>query len=390
MEVATIPYNEDERLNELYSYRILDSAGDSAFDEVVELAAEACDMPIALITLIDESRQWFKARVGLEVKETERSIAFCSHAILQDDVMVVRDTHNDRRFNDNPLVTGEPNIRFYAGAPLITEQGNSLGTVCVIDRKPRQLTPSQLKTLCLLRGHVITLLKIRKQNLTLKALNAELDAFSAAASHDLISPTRRIANFGQILLDDYAQNLDQDAVEIITRIKNSAVNMQDLVVGLLGMSRIARSPLNYRRVNMSEIANSILQELSESSGRKVEFSIEEDMISHADSSLMRIVLENLFNNAWKFSAYNDLTEIRFYKEKKNGENWFTVQDNGVGFDMQFAGKLFKPFERLHRQEEFKGSGIGLATVQRIIHRLGGEITISSKLNEGTAVSFSLD
>ena len=139
MSEARLPENEHERLNSLYNYHILDTVADSAFNELVELTAEICEVPIALISLVDESRQWFKARVGLDVQETERSIAFCAHAILQNDIMIVSDTYNDSRFNDNPLVTGFPHIRFYAGAPLITEDGYGLGTLCVIDDKPRQL-----------------------------------------------------------------------------------------------------------------------------------------------------------------------------------------------------------------------------------------------------------
>jgi len=157
-----LPRNEAERLRTLRLFRILDSGADNAFDELTRLAASICDTPIGLITLVDENRQWFKSRIGLDRPETPREIAFCAHAILQDDVFVVEDAHQDERFASNPLVTADPSIRFYAGAPLTVAEGVSLGTLCVIDRKPRQLTPAQLNSLKVLRQAVVTQLQLRR------------------------------------------------------------------------------------------------------------------------------------------------------------------------------------------------------------------------------------
>lgn len=389
MLAAQIPENEKQRLNALYNYHILNSVADIAFNEVVELTAEVCAAPIALITLVDESRQWFKAKVGLDIEQTERSIAFCAHAILKNNILVVNDTLDDERFFDNPLVTKFPFIRFYAGAPLITDEGCGLGTLCVIDQRPRQLEISQLKALSVLRTHVMTLLKMRKQAFELKSLNEELDAFSAAASHDMVAPARRIAEFSQILLDEYADNLDTEATDIVERIRGSSLNMKDLVESLLDMSRIARVEIQYERVSLSSIAHDFLLDLTQSSPRRVHFEIEPDVSVFADRTLMRIVMENLLSNAWKFTANNSISNIKMYTQLRNGVRWISLQDDGVGFDMDFSHKLFIPFQRLHRQEEFKGSGVGLTTVQRILHRHGGEINISSRPNQGTTVSFTL-
>ena len=157
-----IPSNESERLRALQLYRILDTGSEKAFDDLARLAAAVCDTPISLITLIDESRQWPKSCVGFDGAETSRDTAFCAHAIVQDGIFVVEDATQDARFAQNPFVVGDPSIRFYAGAPLTVADGISLGTLCVIDRKPRRLTPQQMDALDVLRSAVVTQLELRR------------------------------------------------------------------------------------------------------------------------------------------------------------------------------------------------------------------------------------
>ncbi len=168
---AALPANEAARLETLRLCRILDTEAEGAFDDIVQLAATICDTPIALISLVDESRQWFKAKVGLEAPQTPRDMAFCSHAILGNDVMVVGDATKDPRFCDNPLVTGDPGIRFYAGAPILMDNGTALGTVCVIDRKPRELSLMQQSALRLLRQTAAHLVELRRARQDLDAVS---------------------------------------------------------------------------------------------------------------------------------------------------------------------------------------------------------------------------
>jgi anti-sigma regulatory factor (Ser/Thr protein kinase) len=178
-DAATSSADESARLAALHRYRILDTEPERGFDDLTLLASYICGTPIALITLVDEDRQWFKSRVGLSVRETSRSISFCTHAIEQKDLYVVPDAATDERFRDNPLVQGEPKVRFYAGAPIITPDGQALGTLCVIDTVPRTLTPAQVEALEALRHQAQAQMELRLKLNELKGALAERDKAEA-------------------------------------------------------------------------------------------------------------------------------------------------------------------------------------------------------------------
>lgn len=168
------PVGESERLRTLDLYRVLDAESEAAFDDLTRLAAAICDCPISLISLVDRDRQWFLSRVGLDASQTPRDVSFCAHAILGPDVFVVEDASRDSRFADNPLVTSAPAIRFYAGAPLAAPNGAQLGTLCVIDHKPKALTRLQLDSLNVLRQAVVTQMELRRALLDWKAFERTL------------------------------------------------------------------------------------------------------------------------------------------------------------------------------------------------------------------------
>ena len=169
-------HNEKTRLNVLWQYEVLDTVPEEVFDDLTELAARICEAPIALISLVDEDRQWFKSRVGVTITETSRDISFCGHAIKQEGLFIIPDATKDARFSHNPLVTSDPKIRFYAGAPLITPDGHALGTLCVIDKVPRELRPEQQQALRVLARHVMTQLELRRHAHELAAAHKAREA----------------------------------------------------------------------------------------------------------------------------------------------------------------------------------------------------------------------
>ncbi|HVM46903.1 MAG TPA: GAF domain-containing protein [Candidatus Acidoferrum sp.] len=162
--IAPVPHDEKKRLKVLWQYDVLDTVPEEVFDDLTELAARICEAPIALISLVDEKRQWFKAKVGVTVSETSRDVSFCAYAITQTDLFIVPDATLDARFADNPLVVSDPKIRFYAGAPLITPDGHALGTLCVIDKVPRELRLDQKQALRILARHVVSQLELRRRS----------------------------------------------------------------------------------------------------------------------------------------------------------------------------------------------------------------------------------
>jgi len=241
--------------------------------------------------------------------------------------------------------------------------------------------------------------RVEERTAQLVAANQELEAFSYSVSHDLRAPLRAIDGFSTVLLSDYVDQFDPQGRHLLTRIQEGSKRMGELISDLLALSHIGRSELVRREVDLSQIAVEISMEIRERDPqRTVEFQIESPLLAQADARLLRIALQNLMENAWKFSRANPQTRIELglfhpapeaaYGSGGNEKTYF-IRDNGVGFDMNYAGKLFAPFQRLHTQEQFPGSGIGLAIVKRIINRHGGRIWVESHRDEGATFFFTL-
>ena len=232
--------------------------------------------------------------------------------------------------------------------------------------------------------------RVRQRTAQLEATNRELEAFSYSISHDLAAPLRSIDGFSQILLEDYAKDLDDEAKDYLSRVRASGQHMRRLVDALLELSRMTRREIRREQVDLSAMAEGIVQELRKSQPeRKVELVSADDLCVEGDGWLLRIALENLLGNAWKFTAKSSAARIEFGLAQQERAYVYYVRDNGAGFEMAYADKLFGAFQRLHSVEEFPGTGIGLATVKRIVHRHGGEVWAEGRVGKGATFYFTL-
>jgi PAS domain S-box-containing protein len=234
--------------------------------------------------------------------------------------------------------------------------------------------------------------RVKQTTQQLEASNRELEAFSYSVSHDLRAPLRSIDGFSQALLEDYACKLDDQGKQYLHFLRKSSQEMAELIDDMLQLSQLSRGKLNIKdNVDLSQITRQIAKELAEEDPeRKVEFIIEDGLAVKGDARLLRAALQNLLDNAWKFTSKHPTARIEFGASLREGKRTFFVKDNGAGFDMAFAGKLFGVFQRLHGKEEFPGTGIGLATAQRIINRHGGKIWAEGEPEKGAAFYFTLD
>jgi signal transduction histidine kinase len=232
--------------------------------------------------------------------------------------------------------------------------------------------------------------QVQMANTELLAANKELEAFSYSVSHDLRAPLRSIDGFSLALLEDYAEKLDEAGRDYLRRVRAATQRMGILIDDLLGLSRVTRSEMRLEKVDLGRIARTIAGELQRTQPeRRIAFRIEEGLETVADSHLMRIALENLLGNAWKFTSKRESACIEFGKTQRNGTQGYFVRDDGAGFDPAYAHRLFGAFQRLHDNKEFPGTGVGLATVQRIIHRHGGQIWAESAVEKGATFYFTL-
>jgi len=222
----------------------------------------------------------------------------------------------------------------------------------------------------------------------LETLNEELKAFSYSISHDLRAPLRSINGFSQMLVEDYSSELDETAQDYLARIRNATDSMGKLIDDMLALSHITSSELNLVEVNLSEIAENIVDRLQDGQpDRKTKIEIKPGLKVHGDEGMLEILLNNIIGNSWKYSSKKELIEIQFYSERSDGKTIFCVKDKGDGFDMNYSDKLFLPFHRLHKKNQFSGTGVGLAIVQRVINKHGGKIWAESKKYEGSAFYF---
>lgn len=308
------------------------------------------------------------------------------HPELTDVPIVMLTARADDELRVNMLRLG---VQEYLNKPFSDEELLARIGRLLADRKRsiEQLRASEAK---ILRLNAELEQRVEERTTELLAANRELDAFAYAVSHDLRAPLRAMSGFSQALIEDYGDRLEGEARVFLDQIIIGSRRMGELIDGLLTLSRTTRGELRRDRVQLSAMAERLLNELSsEEPGRKVQWTVMPALSVTGDEAMLEVVMRNLLSNAWKYTSNRDQADISFYARQEGSQQLFFVADNGAGFETAHAAKLFQPFQRLHRQEEFPGIGIGLATAQRIIHRHGGMIRAEGQQDRGATFSFSI-
>ena len=271
-----------------------------------------------------------------------------------------------------------------------TPPGNRDEIALLVDSFNEMLAQIQSRDGALRMAHDSLELRVQQRTAELTASNNELEAFSYSVSHDLRAPLRSIDGFSQALLEDYAGKLDAGGQDHLRRVRAATQRMSVLIDDLLNLSRLSRSAIRRETLDLSALAAAVAEDVRKSDpARRVEFIIAKDLAAEGDPQLLRVVMENLLGNAWKYTSSHPQARIEFGASQDNGRRAFFVRDDGAGFDPRYAGRLFGAFQRLHAATEFPGTGIGLATVQRIIHRHGGKIWAEGAVEKGATFHFSL-
>ncbi|MFT7582123.1 MAG: signal transduction histidine kinase [Myxococcota bacterium] len=378
---------------------LLDATEANEFEDLVEIVSLATQIPIVAVSLIDNDRQQFVARFGTDIRETARDVSFCGHAIGSDETMCVEDTHLDPRFAGNPLVVDAPHIRFYAGVPLVSNEGVRLGTLCAIDLAPRVATPEQLKILRAQGRLAMRLIDARRLTrriaenaleLAEKARSVErsqemMRDLTDALSHELVAPVRHVISFTQRLAPQLPEG-DVNVEMVLTAGRQMAM----LLTALRDYGR-AGGILELKGVDAGRCAGKAAAALApeiEEAGATITIGSLPQVLGH--EAFLIQVFRNLMANAVKYAAPDRPPEIFVDAvEHTKGIVKITVRDNGVGIAPRHQSSVFERLRRLHLNHVIPGSGLGLTLCKRVVDRFGGTIGLESEVDVGTTVWFTL-
>ncbi len=394
---APLPSNEVERLAALVDLEVLDSQFEPEFDALVHAASRVAGVPISLISLVDRDRQWFKANVGLDgVSETDRESAFCSHTILENVPMEISDATKDERFHDNPLVSGFPDIRFYCGVPLTLRSGSRVGTLCVIDQVPREMSEEQLAILkhlamaasAALEGRKAAIdlsrrtdqLRASEKELTvangiLEQANDDLESFVRVASHDLRSPLITIERLAEWIEEDLGSDCPENVSEHVGLIRRRVRRMDKLLTDLRQYTLAGRVDTPMETVNTEELARTAFE--LNSGEAEVRLEMEGEFPTLVTQAVpLELVFRNLIGNAIKFAPKSDAF-VKVSARMTDAGVEFTVSDNGPGIAPEYHEAVFGLFRILQSRDKYEGSGLGLTFVKRAVELAGGRVELES-------------
>ncbi|RYG06315.1 MAG: hybrid sensor histidine kinase/response regulator [Chitinophagaceae bacterium] len=419
MTLAPVPHNEEARLLSLYAHQILDSGEDEDFNDLVEIAAELCKAPMSFISLIDTDRQWLKATKGLgNITETARDISFCGHTIMRNEVMIVADTSKDERFSDNPFVTGIPNVGFYMGAPIMSSDGYAIGSICVLDTQPRNLSEEQSKILGRLSRQVTRLLELKLNTKRLEQAAVELSnesekfreakeeaeratlvksRFLSTMSHEIRTPMNAVIGFTNLL----AQTARPDQKEYLKVLEFSASNLMSLINDVLDFNKIEEGKLVFENTSfdIAELMKNIqlsFQQKADEKGLYLNFSADKSIpaLIMGDPVRLSQVITNLVGNAVKFTEKGGVAVSMNVVSESNSRYriGFEIKDTGIGIAKSEQNAVFSLFTQATAEttRKFGGSGLGLAIVKKLLTIQGSSISLQSEKGKGSAFYFEME
>ncbi len=398
IEAAT-PKGEKKRLAALEELQLLHTDSEENYDDITKLASYICDVPVSLITLIGENQQWFKSKVGTDLTSAPRAISHCSYAILNPkELMEVKDTREDLRFKNNPYTLEDPKILFYAGMPLKSFNGNALGTLCVLDTKPNSLTEDQKSALIALAKQVENLFDLRRHNLKLEKVtkvlvekNGQLKDFAGTVSHDMKMPLANMILTADMLKAKYADRFDENGIKYLDYLKQSSFKLSSYITGILqhyesdGLTETV-----IEEFDIHDLLEEIIDLLNIDYNCEINLP-EENLMMNCNRSALEQIILNLVTNSLKYNRKEEIV-IDIDCKKDNEFYHFTIKDNGIGIPKDKQEDIFELFTVIAETDRSgnRGNGIGLSTVKKLVHSLGGKISLESEVNKGTSFHFSIN
>ncbi|EAZ96233.1 sensor histidine kinase/GAF domain hybrid protein [Flavobacteria bacterium BAL38] len=382
---------EQLRLKTLEKYKILDTLPEQMYDDIIQIASFVCEMPIALLSLVDENRQFFKSKVGISINQTPIEQSVCYHAIQSgEELFQVLDLRTDDRFKDNPLVTHDPNIVSYFGVPLESKEGVAFGTLCVISQHhPKSISDEQKSILKKLAKQVSYLLELRLTNNDLiiskeltQSYLAQMEEFAYTAAHDLRAPLRAVKSFLQLIESKNKDVHDEKDIKYFKFVFDNVKSMDDLIVDLLEFAKSDDKIGEKEDIDLNEFITDIYNHVNVNPEEN-QLQLNKLPTIHFSKLALGVIFNNLIENALKYKKPNQMVNLQVHYVEDDFQHIFEIIDDGIGISEEHFELIFKPFKRLHTKSEFSGSGLGLATVKKIIEKIEGSISVHSVLNEGT-------
>jgi len=395
----TPPPSERARIRRLREYAILDTLPEVDFDNITRIASAICQTPIALISLVDVDRQWFKSAIGLTERETPLEASFCAHAIQDPShVLTVTDATLDSRFSETPLVTGSLGIRFYSGVPLVDAEGYALGTLCIIDQKPRQaLTEEQEESLKALASQVMRLLELRLRNREIQAVserlmekNDELHQFALTLSHDIKSPLAGIQQLAELIQENMPKEANPKVQTSIDMIRTTGLRLQEMIIAVLEYYRLGdHSDSEAEEIEIEAFLKDNAALALDSLHGKYEVSADVERVTHK-KAVLQLVLLNLIENAYRHN-YNEDLLIRISAKRMDNLVRIAVEDNGQGVNPEMLSKTNRLFKSPTNIDRFgrRSYGMGLAKVRKLLETEGSELHLESPIGQGSVFYFDI-